>query len=182
MSSEARSWFETMAWIGGDPGRAAALIALAQFGDEPQPELTLATSSGLIHQQLTGQPVETAAMLKHVFDLGARGLFERDASGFKWQLTSLGRLVSRQWISPRVEPDAQGPLSIDEVRGWRDLLCAALDDDARLADEAGLGGEELLAFQGGRLTELNVLNRVLGEQRLPEWMAAFEELDDEADA
>ena len=182
MSSETRSWFETMAWIGADPGRAAALIALAQYGDEPQPELTLATSSGLIHQQLTGRPVETAAMLKHVFDLGSRGLFERDASGFKWQLTSLGRLVSRQWISASVEPDAPGPLSIEQVRGWRDRLCDALDDDARLADEAGLGREELLAFQGGRLTELNVLNRVLGEQRLPEWMAAFEELDDDLDA
>jgi hypothetical protein len=86
--------------------------------------------------------------------------------------------VSRQWISARVDPDVDGALSLDEVRGWRDRLCAALDDDARLADEAGVGREELLAFQGGRLTELNVLNRVLGEQRLPDWMATFEELDD----
>lgn len=178
MGSEARSWFETMAWIGGDPGRVAALIGLAQYGDEPQPELTLATSAGLVYQQLTGQPVETAAMLRHVFGLGEHGLIERDDSGFKWQLTALGALVSRQWISARVDPATEGALSLDEVRGWRDRLCAALDDDARLADEAGVGREELLAFQGGRLTELNILNRVLGEQRLPDWMATFEELDD----
>ena len=176
MGANARTWFETMAWIGADPGRAAALIGLAQFGDDPQPELTLASSASVVYQQIAGKPVETAAMLRHIFALAEHNLIERDDSGLKWRMTSLGTLVGRQWFGPRVEPNNTGPLSMDEVRQWRDRLCGLLDEDAQLAEDAGIGNEELLAFQGSRLTELNVLNRVLGEERLPDWIAALEQL------
>ncbi len=45
-----------------------------------------------------------------------------------------------------------------------------LDFDATLADEAGIGREELLAAQSSRLSELRVLNRILGDETFPQWL------------
>ncbi len=59
------------------------------------------------------------------------------------------------------------------LAAWRDALVEQLEDDATLAEDAGISTEELLAGQTALLAELRVLNRVIGDDRLPEWIAAL---------
>jgi hypothetical protein len=163
------SWMETAAYVAGDPARVAVLVALAQ-ADQSLDELSLAQVAGLLYQRIAGQPLETAVILKHIGDLTGSSLLERDSSGFRWQLTALGTLVGRQWAPGAVEPPGGAPLSTAETRAWRDRLISQLEDDASLAERAGIAVEELLAGQAARLAELRVLNRVLGEETLPGWL------------
>jgi hypothetical protein len=146
------------------------MIALAQAG-QPLDEISLAQMAGLLHQRITGQAIETAFVIKHITDLSDQSLLERDPSGFRWQLTPLGLLISRQWATGALEPEGERALSPDQIRTWRNGLIDQLEEDADLADEAGISVEELLAGQTARLAELRVLNRILGEERLPAWIA-----------
>lgn len=164
------SWVETAAFIATNPVRVGVMIALAQSG-QTLDEITLAQTAGLLHQRITGQPIETAIIISQISELSRQGAIARDASGFRWQLTPLGTLVSRQWAAASLEPDGDAPLSHDDVRAWRDGLIDQLEEDALLASEAGISTEELLAGQSSMLAELRVLNRVIGEERLPEWLA-----------
>jgi hypothetical protein len=173
------SWIETVGFIASDPGKVAVIITLAQ-SDRPLEELAIAQTAGMLHQRITGQPVETAVLLKHTRDLSERGLIERDESGFRWRMTPLGTLVSRQWATGALEPPGAAPLATDEVRGWRDRLVAQMEEDAALGEQAGIAPEELLPGQGPRLAELRVLNRVLGEERLPAWLRALAEQEQES--
>jgi len=173
------SWMESVGYIASEPARVAVMVALAQ-SERPLEEMSIAQMAGLLHQRITGTPLETAVLMRHIRDLAERDLLERDESGFRWQMTPLGILVSRQWASGTLEPDGMAPLSDSEVRAWRDRLISQMEDDAGLADAAEIEREELLAGQGPRLAELRVLNRILGEDTLPAWlreMAAGE--DDE---
>lgn len=172
MAKERRSWMEAAAWAASDPGRVATLVVLAQTG-QALDEVSLAQNAGLVHQRITGQPVETALLVKHVRDLAERELLARDDSGFRWALTPLGTLVSRQWAPGAIEPPGDEPLDIGAVRVWRDRLVAQLNEDAALGEQAGIAPEELLAGQSARLAELRVLNRVLGEESLPAWLRAM---------
>jgi hypothetical protein len=160
---------ESVGYIASEPARVAVMVALVQ-SERPLEEMSIAQMAGLLHQRITGDPLETAVLLRHIRDLAERGLLERDESGFRWQMTSLGVLVSRQWASGTLEPEGTAPLSEGEVRAWRDRLISQMEQDANLADEAEIEREELLAGQGPRLAELRVLNRVLGDDRLPEWL------------
>jgi hypothetical protein len=165
------SWVEKASYAAADPGRVAVLVAIAQAEQVAAiDELTLANAAGMLYQRITGQAVETARILAFITDLAANGLLRRDSSGFRWELTPLGTLVSRQWATGAVEPPGTHALETDEIRGWRDQLIAQMDADASLAEEAGIAVEELLAGQGSRLAELRVLNRVLGEEELPGWL------------
>jgi hypothetical protein len=154
------------------------MVALAQ-SERPLEEMSIAQVAGMLYQRITGAPLETAVLLRHIRELAERDLLERDDSGFRWQMTPLGILVSRQWASGTLEPEGMSPLSNDEVRAWRDRLIAQMEEDARLADTAEIEREELLAGQGPRLAELRVLNRILGQDSLPAWlreMASGEEV------
>jgi hypothetical protein len=164
------TWIETAGYVASNPARVGVMIALAQTA-QPLDEISLAQMAGLLHQRITGQAIETAFVIKHITDLADQGLLKRDPSGFRWQLTPLGMLISRQWATGALEPEGESPLSTGEIRTWRDSLIQQLEEDADLADEAGISVEELLAGQTARLAELRVLNRVLGEERLPEWIA-----------
>lgn len=165
------SWIEKASYAAVDPGRVAVLVAIAQAEQLAAiDELTLANAAGMLYQRITGQPVETARILAFISDLAANELLRRDASGFRWELTPLGTLVSRQWTTSAVEPPGTEALGTPAVRQWRDRLISQMDDDAALATEAGIGMDELLAGQGARLAELRVLNRVLGEEELPGWL------------
>ena len=168
------SWMETTSYVAENPARAAILITLAQAG-RALDEGTLAQMTGMLHQQVAGHPVETAIILRHVHDLDEKGLLQRDDSGFRWEMTSLGALVSRQWAPGSAEPQGQDALDADQIRTWRDRMVELLDFDAGLADEVGLGREELLAAQSNQLAELRVLNRVLGEERFPAWLGEWRE-------
>ncbi|HEX5165793.1 MAG TPA: hypothetical protein VFV93_10390 [Thermomicrobiales bacterium] len=163
------SWMESVGYIASEPARVAVMVALVQ-SERPLEEMSIAQMAGLLHQRITGTPLETAVLMRHIRDLAERGLLERDESGFRWQMTSLGVLVSRQWASGTLEPDGTAPLAEGEVRAWRDRLIDQMEQDANLADEAEIEREELLAGQGPRLAELRVLNRVLGDNRLPDWL------------
>jgi len=163
------SWMEAVAYAAGDPARVAVLIALAQ-SEWALDDAALTQSSGLLHQQITGQPLETAIFMKHIQDLAAQGLLERDGTGFRWRMTPLGQLVSRQWVSSAFDPPGESALSHDEVRAWRDRIIGQLEDDALLADEAGIPIDELAAGSALRLSELRVLNRVIADDRLPQWL------------
>jgi hypothetical protein len=163
------SWMDTAAFVASDPGRVAIVIGLAQ-ADQALDELTLAQMAGMLVQRIAGQPVETAVIVKHITDLAGEGLLERDDAGFRWQLTALGTLVSRQWAPGNIDPPGNNALHPAEIRAWRDRMLAQLEDDGTLAQQAGVEHDELLAVQGGRLTELRVLNRVLGEEELPGWL------------
>lgn len=163
------SWMETTSYVAEEPARAAVLIALAQSG-QTLDEGMLSQMAGMLHQQVAGQPIETAIILKHINDLSEKGLLKRDDSGYRWDMTALGALVSRQWAPGTAEPSGNAPLSMDEVRSWRDRMIQLLDFDSGLADEAGIGREELLAAQSSRLSELRVLNRVLGDETYPNWL------------
>jgi hypothetical protein len=171
-------WIETTHYAASEPGRVAVLVALAQ-AERAVDEMGLAQMAGLLYQRIVGQPIETAVMLKHVSDLAGQGLLERDQSGFRWQLTALGTLVSRPWASGAVEPPGTHPLEPSEVRAWRDRLVRQLEEDHALAAQAGLSAEELLAGLSTRLAELRVLNRVLGEETLPAWLAGMVPTGDE---
>ena len=163
------SWMETTSYVAENPARAAILITLAQAG-QTLDEGTLAQMSGMLHQQVAGHPIETAVILKHIHDLDEKGLLMRDDSGFRWEMTPLGALVSRQWAPGTAEPSGNDPLNTQQIAAWRDRMIQLLDFDSGLADEAGLGREELLAAQSNRLSELRVLNRILGEDKYPQWL------------
>lgn len=170
MASDRRSWMETMNYIASEPGRPLILIVLAQNNGASLDEMNLAASAGMLHQQVTGHVVETAIMVKHIIDLSNGGFIERDEGGFKWQMTPLGTLVSRQWVPGEIEPEGFEPLSPDEIRGWRDRVLQMMELDADLAKQANIPPEELLLTQSRRLTELHILNRVLGDQEIPDWL------------
>ena len=163
------SWMESVGYIASEPARVAVMVALAQ-SERPLEEMSIAQVAGLLHQRITGTPLETAVLMRHIRDLAERDLLERDDSGFRWQMTPLGVLVSRQWASGTLEPEGTAPLSDAEVRAWRDRLIGQMEDDAGLAEAAEIEREELLAGQGPRLAELRVLNRILGDDTLPTWL------------
>lgn len=163
------SWMESVGYIASEPARVAVMVALVQ-SDRPLEEMSIAQVAGLLHQRITGSPLETAVLMRHIRELAERDLLERDESGFRWRMTPLGALVSRQWASGALEPPGNAALAPAEVRAWRDRLIDQMERDAGLAEEAGIEREELLAGQGPRLAELRVLNRVLGEDRLPGWL------------
>lgn len=166
------SWMESTSFVAADPVRVAVIIAVSQ-SSEPMDEVTLAQLAGMMVQRMTGNPVETAVVLKGIRDLSAHGLLRHDESGFRWVLTPLGTLVSRPLTQGNIEPEGQEPLSTDEIRAWRNRMLQQLEEDARLIDAAGVSREELMAVQGARLTELRVLNRILGEFELPDWLWAM---------
>ena len=166
------SWVETAGFIASSPVRVSVMIALAQT-ERALDEITLAQTGGLLHRRITGQPVETAIVISQISELAKHGAIERDDSGFRWALTALGTLVSRQWAVAGREPEGEDPLNTDQIRAWRNSLVAQLEADAALADEADISVEELLAGQSSMLAELRVLNRVLGENELPDWIAAL---------
>jgi hypothetical protein len=168
------SWMETTSYVAENPARAAILITLAQAGQTVD-EGSLAQMAGMLHQQVAGHPIETALILKHIHDLHEKGLLVRDDSGFRWEMTPLGALVSRQWAPGTAEPPGNDPLDMNQIATWRDRMIQFLDFDSGLADEAGLSREELLAAQSNRLSELRVLNRILGEEKYPEWLADWRE-------
>jgi hypothetical protein len=168
---------ESVGYIASEPARVAVMVALAQ-SQRPLEEMSIAQVAGLLHQRITGTPLETAVLMRHIRELAERDLLERDESGFRWQMTPLGILVSRQWASGTLEPEGMAPLSDSEVRAWRDRLIAQMEEDANLADRAEIEREELLAGQGPRLAELRVLNRILGEDNLPAWLREMAAGDD----
>jgi hypothetical protein len=170
---------ESVGYIASEPARVAVMVALAQ-SERPLEEMSIAQVAGLLHQRITGAPLETAVLLRHIRELSDRGLLERDESGFRWAMTPLGVLVSRQWASGTLEPPGNAPLQSDQIRAWRNRLIGQMEEDAGLADEAGIAREELLAGQGPRLAELRVLNRVLGEDNLPGWLRDMAITGDEA--
>lgn len=170
MSLGMGSWMETTSYVAENPARAAILITLAQTG-QALDEGTLAQMAGMLHQQVAGHPVETALILKHITDLAEKALLVRDSSGFRWEMTPLGSLVSRQWAPGTAEPSGDEPLDPSQIESWRDRIIELLDFDAGLADEAGISREELLASQSTRFSELRVLNRILGQDKYPAWLA-----------
>ena len=172
MSWGVGSWMETTSYVAENPARAAILISLSQAG-RAMDENTLSQMAGMLHQQVAGHPVETALLLKHIHDLGEKGVLVRDDSGFRWEMTPLGALISRQWAPGSAEPPGTAPLEIAQVRTWRDRMIELLEFDADLADQASLSREELLAAQSNQLAELRVLNRVLGEERFPAWLGQW---------
>ena len=172
------SWMESVGYIASEPARVAVMVALAQ-SERPLEEMSIAQVAGLLHQRITGTPLETAVLMRHIRELAERDLLERDETGFRWQMTPLGTLVSRQWASGTLEPDGVAPLQPTEIRAWRDRLIAQMEEDASLADDAEIEREELLAGQGPRLAELRVLNRVLGEDTLPGWLREMAGTDDD---
>jgi hypothetical protein len=168
------SWMDTASYVAEDPVRVAVVIGLAQ-ADQAMDELSLAQMVGILVQRIAGQAVETAVIVKHITDLASHALLERDESGFRWQLTPLGTLVSRQWAPGTVEPPGDAPLQPADIRAWRDRMLAQLDGDGQLADRAGIAREEMLVVQGARLTELRVLNRILAEDKVPAWLQSMVE-------
>jgi len=168
-------WMETMAWFSESQYRPLVLIVLAQANGAPMDELALASQAGLLHQQVTGRPVETAIMIKQIVDLEERGYIRRASDGFRWEMTELGTLVSRQWAGLDIEPRTEGPLDHDEVRAWRDRVIEVMEHEAGLAEQAGISRDEWVLTQSQRLVEMHVLNRVLGEQRMPKWLVEMRE-------
>jgi hypothetical protein len=166
--AEQGHWMETAGYAASDPGRVAVIVVLAQVG-QALDEMTLAQQAGLIYQNIVGQPLETAALIHHIRDLEGRGVTTRDASGFRWTLTPLGQLVSRPWASG-VEPTGSEPLDAAGIRARRDRIVAQLDADAQLAEQANIAPEELIAGLSVRLAELRVLNRILADEALPNWL------------
>lgn len=174
MSWGVGSWMETTSYVAENPARAAILITLAQVG-QTMDEGSLAQMAGMLHQQVAGHPIETALIFKHINDLSEKGLLVRDSSGFRWEMSPLGALVSRQWAPGSAEPPGSEPLDMGSIRTWRDRMIELLDFDYGLAEEAGITREELLAAQSNRLSELRVLNRILGEDKFPRWLADWRE-------
>lgn len=162
---------EIMGWFTSNPYRPLVLIVLAQNNGEPLDEMNIASRAGLMNQHMTGEVVETAVMIKQINDLEERGFIERANDGFRWVMTDLGVLVSRQWVPGDIEPREDGPLSEQATRAWRDRVITFMDHDAKLAETAGLDQGEWLMTQSQRLVEMHVLNRVLGEEKMPEWLA-----------
>ena len=168
------SWMETTSYVAENPARAAILITLAQVG-QTMDEGSLSQMAGMLHQQVAGHPIETALILKHINDLSEKGLLVRDDSGFRWEMTPMGALVSRQWAPGTAEPPGSEPLETGSIRTWRDRMIELLDFDHGLSEQAGLSREELLAAQSNRLAELRVLNRILGEDVYPRWLSEWRE-------
>jgi hypothetical protein len=168
------SWVENTGYVASEPARVAVLIALAQ-SQWPLDDTALTQSAGMLHQQIAGYPLETAVLLAHIQDLAGRALVERDSTGFRWAVTPLGELVVRQWASGAFDPPGDEPLRHDEVREWRDRLVEQLDHDAALAEQAEVSIEELAAGSALRLSELRVLNRVIADERMPEWLERLRE-------
>jgi hypothetical protein len=163
------SWVENTGYVAGESARVAVVIALAQ-SQWALDDASLTQAAGQLHQQIAGFPLETAVLLAHVHDLAGRNLLERDPTGFRWRLTPLGQLVTGQWASGAYDPPGVDPLSQDDVRDWRDRVLVQLDADAELAERAEVSIEELAAGSALRLSELRVMNRVLGEDILPNWI------------
>ncbi len=115
MSSEVGTWIETTTYVAENPARVALLITLAQSG-RALDESTLAQMAGILHQQVAGHPIETALLVRHIIELGEKGLLQRDASGFRWEMTPIGSLVSRQWAPPSAEPGGSQPLEPHQIR------------------------------------------------------------------
>lgn len=168
-------WMESMAWFAESPFRPLVLIALAQSNGAPVDEISLASQAGLLHQQVAGQPVETAVMIKQIIDLEERGYIQRASDGFRWEMTDLGMLISRQWAGLDIEPRTVGALDQDDVRAWRDRVITVMEHEAELAERAGIERDEWVMTQSQRLVEMHVLNRVLGEQRMPNWLQELRE-------
>jgi len=164
------NWIQIMNWLMDSPHRPLVLIVLAQNNGQPLDEINLAARAGLLNQQVTGEVVETAVMVKQVLDLEAEGYVEHASDGFRWQMTDLGMLASRQWAPGEIGPQVAGPLEAAEIRGWRDRVIEVMDHDAKLAEKVGIDKQEWIMTQSQRLVELQVLNRVLGEESLPEWL------------
>jgi hypothetical protein len=166
---------ETMAWFTSNQFRPLILISLAQNNGAPLDEMNLAGRAGLLHQQMTGNVVETAVMIKQVIDLEEAGYIQRAPDGFRWEMTDLGTLVSRQWLPGDIEPESAEALKPEEVRLWRDRVITFMEHDAELANRAGISRDEWVMTQSQRLVEMHVLNRVLGEQRMPQWLMEMRE-------
>ncbi|MEZ4569398.1 MAG: hypothetical protein R2849_03560 [Thermomicrobiales bacterium] len=47
-----------------------------------------------------------------------------------------------------------------------------MDADAKLAEEAGVDQQEWFMSQSQRMIEMHVLNRILGEDKLPDWLVS----------
>lgn len=165
-----QSWMEIMGWFTSSPYRPLVLIILAQNNGEPLDEMNLASRAGIMNQHMTGEAVETAVMIKQVNDLEEHGFIERAGDGFRWQMTDMGVLVSRQWVPGDIEPRGNEALGEQEVREWRDRVITFMDHDAQLAESAGIEQGEWIMTQSQRLVEMHVLNRVLGEEKMPEWL------------
>lgn len=164
-------WTEIMTWITSNPYRPLVLIVLAQEQDSPVDEFNIARQVGAINQQMSGQVVETAVIVKEVRELQEAGYIELADDNFRWTLTDLGRLVSRQWVPGDVEPEGPGPLDTETIQGWRDRVISLLERDAETARAADIEQNEWAMTQTSRLVEMHVLNRVLGEDRVPSWLA-----------
>ncbi len=168
-------WMETMAWFTSNQFRPLVLIVLAQNNGAPLDEMNVAGRAGLLHQQMTGDVVETAIMVKQIIDLEEAGYIQRASDGFRWEMTDLGTLVSRQWLPGDIEPQTGDALSPEEIRTWRDRVITFMEHDAELAERAGIATDEWIMTQSQRLVEMHVLNRVLGEQRMPQWLTDMRE-------
>ncbi len=164
---------EIMGWFTSSPYRPLVLIVLAQNNGDPLDEMNLASRAGLMNQHMTGEAVETAIMINQINELESQNFIERSDDGFRWVMTNLGVLVSRQWVPGDIEPREEGPLEQSAVRSWRDRVLAFMDHDAKLAESAGIEQGEWLMTQSQRLVEMHVLNRVLGEEKMPEWLATM---------
>jgi hypothetical protein len=164
------SWMEVMGWFTSNPYRPLVLIVLAQNNGQPLDEMNVAGRAGLIHQQMTGEVVETAVLIKQIVDLGENGYIERANDGFRWQMTNLGVLVSRQWVPGDIEPPGTEALGENDISAWRDRIITFMDHDANLAESAGIEQSDWFMTQSQRLVEMHVLNRVLGETRMPDWL------------
>jgi hypothetical protein len=74
-----------------------------------------------------------------------------------------------------IEPESSDALKPEEVRLWRDRVIAFMEHDAELAERAGISRDEWVMTQSQRLVEMHVLNRVLGEERMPQWLVDMRE-------
>lgn len=175
------NWMDVMRWFTSNTYHPLIAIVLAQNDGEPMDELNLAGRAAIMNQQMTGEVIETAVVVKHIMDLAEKGFLERAPDGFRWQLTDLGLLVSRQWAPGNVEPAEQGPLDHDAVRGWRNRVIEMMDSDAELAKKVGIDQQEWMMTQSQRMVELHVLNRILGEDALPNWLVRMRSDPDAAE-
>ncbi|CAN5491610.1 hypothetical protein BH23CHL2_BH23CHL2_00770 [soil metagenome] len=164
-------WTEIMTWITSNPYRPLVLIVLAQEQDSPVDEFNIARQVGMINQQMSGKVVETAVIVKEIRDLREAGYVELAGDNFRWRLTELGSLVSRQWVPGDVEPEGSGPFDTETIQGWRDRVVLLLERDAETARAADIEQNEWAMTQTPRLVEMHVLNRVLGEDRVPSWLS-----------
>ncbi|MEZ4569399.1 MAG: hypothetical protein R2849_03565 [Thermomicrobiales bacterium] len=83
-------WMETMSWIASGQYRPLPVIVLAQNDGKPMDEMNLAGRAVLLNQQMTGEVVEVAVLIKQLSDLQEKGILERTSDGFHVQLTRFG--------------------------------------------------------------------------------------------